>query len=223
MATPRIWINGKFYDKQDAKISVYDHGLLYGDGVFEGIRVYEGNIFRLKQHVDRIYDSARSIHLEIPLSKSQFADAIRATVRAIFTDREFYSPAVIRSQHKTHVEHIVGAMRGLDATGSRGTTLFYTLFELGHVPYFPPSVFSFYRPGHKGSQVNAASVAMRDQAADLLANNRPSLYSDAFWDAGALLRRQHRNSVDAPSLKQMPRRVDRIGAQRGNPTRKVLR
>jgi uncharacterized protein (DUF1800 family) len=121
----------------------------------------------------------------------RFTDGdLRATVRALFTDREFYSPAVMRSQHKTHIEHVIGAMRGLDATGSRGTTLFYILFELGHVPYFPPSVFSFYRPGHKISQVNAASVAMRDQAADLLANNRPSPYSDAFWDAGALLRRQ---------------------------------
>lgn len=81
MATPRIWINGKFYDKQDAKVSVYDHGFLYGDGVFEGIRVYDGNIFRLRQHVDRIFDSARAIHLEVPLSKAAFAEAVRATVR----------------------------------------------------------------------------------------------------------------------------------------------
>lgn len=96
MATPRIWINGKFFDKQDAKISVYDHGLLYGDGVFEGIRVYEGNIFRLKQHVDRIYDSARSIHLEIPLSKAAFADAIRATVKENNKKNGYIRPIVTR-------------------------------------------------------------------------------------------------------------------------------
>ena len=57
--TPKVYINGKLYDKADAKISVYDHGLLYGDGVFEGIRVYDGKVFRLKQHVDRLYESAQ--------------------------------------------------------------------------------------------------------------------------------------------------------------------
>jgi len=81
MASPRIYINGKFFNKEDAKVSVYDHGFLYGDGVFEGIRVYGGNVFRLKQHVDRIFDSARAIHLEIPMTKAQFAEAIQAAVR----------------------------------------------------------------------------------------------------------------------------------------------
>src|SRR5207249_608390 len=79
---PKIYINGKLFDKADAKISVYDHGLLYGDGVFEGIRVYDGKIFRLREHVERLYDSARAIWLEIPLSREQMADAITATVRA---------------------------------------------------------------------------------------------------------------------------------------------
>ena len=67
--TPKVYINGKLFDKADAKISVYDHGLLYGDGVFEGIRVYDGKVFRLKEHVDRLYDSARAIKLEIPMSQ----------------------------------------------------------------------------------------------------------------------------------------------------------
>lgn len=53
----KVYINGKLYDKADAKISVYDHGLLYGDGVFEGIRIYDGKIFRLRKHVDRFYES----------------------------------------------------------------------------------------------------------------------------------------------------------------------
>jgi branched-chain amino acid aminotransferase len=79
---PRIWINGKLYDKAEAKISVYDHGLLYGDGVFEGIRVYAGKVFRLREHVERLFDSARSIHLEIPMTREQVAEAIESTVRA---------------------------------------------------------------------------------------------------------------------------------------------
>src|SRR6266478_1255106 len=80
--TTKIYMNGKLVDKADAKVSVYDHGLLYGDGVFEGIRVYDGKIFRLREHVERLYDSARAIWLEIPLSREQMADAITSTVRA---------------------------------------------------------------------------------------------------------------------------------------------
>jgi branched-chain amino acid aminotransferase len=79
---PRIYINGKLYDKADAKISVYDHGLLYGDGVFEGIRVYGGKVFRLREHVDRLYDSARSVYLEIPLTRQQMIEAVESTVKA---------------------------------------------------------------------------------------------------------------------------------------------
>src|ERR1700687_4252734 len=78
----RIWINGKLFDKGEAKISVYDHGLLYGDGVFEGIRVYSGKVFRLREHIDRLYDSARSIHLEIPMSREQMTEAVLTTVKA---------------------------------------------------------------------------------------------------------------------------------------------
>jgi branched-chain amino acid aminotransferase len=79
---PRIYINGKLYDKADARISVYDHGLLYGDGVFEGIRVYAGVVFRLREHIDRLYDSARSIYLEIPLTRPQMIEAVESTVKA---------------------------------------------------------------------------------------------------------------------------------------------
>lgn len=77
----KIYINGKLFDKADAKVSVYDHGLLYGDGVFEGIRVYDGKVFRLREHVDRLYESARYIHLEIPLSKEKMAEAVNNTVK----------------------------------------------------------------------------------------------------------------------------------------------
>src|SRR5204863_4245154 len=63
-----IWINGAWYDRDSAKVSVFDHGLLYGDGVFEGIRAYQGRVFRLEQHLERLYDSARAIALTIPLA-----------------------------------------------------------------------------------------------------------------------------------------------------------
>jgi branched-chain amino acid aminotransferase len=78
----RVYINGKLFDKADAKISVYDHGLLYGDGVFEGIRVYHGKVFRHKEHVERLYESARSIALEIPMSRDDMMKAVDDTVKA---------------------------------------------------------------------------------------------------------------------------------------------
>ena len=76
----KVSIGGKLYDKADAKISVYDHGLLYGDGVFEGIRAYAGRVFRLKQHVDRLYESAQSIHLKVPIPRDEMARSIVETV-----------------------------------------------------------------------------------------------------------------------------------------------
>lgn len=68
-----IWLNGKYVSKDDAKISVYDHGLLYGDGVFEGIRSYGGKIFRLKAHMDRLFDGAKSLMLNIPKTKEKLS------------------------------------------------------------------------------------------------------------------------------------------------------
>lgn len=78
---PVIYIDGKYYPKGEAKISVYDHGLLYGDGVFEGIRCYNSSVFRLKQHIDRLYSSAKSINLEIHVSKEEMADVVCETIR----------------------------------------------------------------------------------------------------------------------------------------------
>jgi branched-chain amino acid aminotransferase len=71
----KIYLDGKFVEQADAKVSVFDHGLLYGDGVFEGIRVYHGRIFRLEQHLDRLWDSAKAIMLTIPLSKEELTKA----------------------------------------------------------------------------------------------------------------------------------------------------
>src|SRR5690349_4613381 len=77
----KIYINGKFYSEADAKVSVFDHGLLYGDGIFEGIRFYNGRVFRLGEHLDRLWDSARSICLEIPMTKQSMTEAILETIR----------------------------------------------------------------------------------------------------------------------------------------------
>lgn len=77
----KVFISGTFYDKDDAKISVFDHGLLYGDGVFEGIRSYAGKVFRMQQHLDRLWDSAKAIWLKIPMSKEEMAAAIEETLR----------------------------------------------------------------------------------------------------------------------------------------------
>jgi branched-chain amino acid aminotransferase len=79
--TPTIWLDGQWYDRSTAMVSVYDHGLLYGDGVFEGIRVYGGKIFRLGEHLDRLYDSAHAIWLTVPMSKEEMAQVTEEAVR----------------------------------------------------------------------------------------------------------------------------------------------
>ena len=77
----KIYIDGKFYPEPEAKISVFDHGLLYGDGVFEGIRFYNGYVFKLTEHLDRFYDSARAICLQIPIDAAEVTTALLETVR----------------------------------------------------------------------------------------------------------------------------------------------
>lgn len=77
----KVSINGQLYDKEDAKISVYDHGLLYGDGVFEGIRSYGGKVFRLDEHLKRLWESAKAIRLAIPISREDLGQAIYDTLR----------------------------------------------------------------------------------------------------------------------------------------------
>ena len=77
----KIYIDGEFYEKENAKISVFDHGLLYGDGVFEGIRFYNGRVFRLHEHIDRLYDSAHAICLKVGLEKEALTEALLETIR----------------------------------------------------------------------------------------------------------------------------------------------
>jgi len=78
----KIYINGKFVDKDKALVSVFDHGLLYGDGVFEGIRAYDCLVFRLIEHIDRLYRSASAIGLKIPMSKTEASEAVIKTLKA---------------------------------------------------------------------------------------------------------------------------------------------
>ncbi|MDI9610837.1 MAG: branched-chain-amino-acid transaminase [Archaeoglobales archaeon] len=91
-----IYLDGKFVSESEAKISVFDHGFLYGDGVFEGIRAYDGKVFRLREHIDRLYDSARAINLEIPLSKEEFEKIIIETLRRNNLRDAYIRPIVSR-------------------------------------------------------------------------------------------------------------------------------
>src|SRR5262245_61458277 len=77
----QVYISGKLYDKENAKISVYDHGLLYGDGVFEGMRSYSGKVFRLHEHLERLWESAKAIWLKIPMSMEEIAVAVNDTLK----------------------------------------------------------------------------------------------------------------------------------------------
>jgi len=78
----KVYLNGKLVDKNDAKVSVFDHGFLYGDGVFEGIRAYNCLVFKLKEHIDRLFESAHTIMLEIPLTKKEMINAVIKTLKA---------------------------------------------------------------------------------------------------------------------------------------------
>jgi branched-chain amino acid aminotransferase len=128
IAMTKVYINGKLFDKADAKISVYDHGLLYGDGVFEGIRIYEGKIFRLKDHVDRLFESARAIKLEIPLSPPQMMEAIQSTVTANAKKNGYIRPIVTRG----------AGYLGLDP---RKTTDPQVIIIVDDISMYPPELY----------------------------------------------------------------------------------
>ena len=77
----KIYLNGKFVERAKALVSVFDHGLLYGDGVFEGIRSYDGLIFKLREHIDRLFESAHTIMLKIPMSKDALVGVVKQSLR----------------------------------------------------------------------------------------------------------------------------------------------
>ena len=91
-----IYIDGKFLPDDQAKVSVFDHGLLYGDGVFEGIRAYNGRVFRLKEHLDRLYDSAKTIDLTPPITKEEMTEAICETLRRNKLKDAYIRPIITR-------------------------------------------------------------------------------------------------------------------------------
>jgi branched-chain amino acid aminotransferase len=92
----KIYLNGRLVEKEEAVVSVFDHGLLYGDGVFEGIRAYNGRVFRLREHIDRIYNSARALMLDIPISKKEMEQAVLETLRANKLKDAYIRPVVTR-------------------------------------------------------------------------------------------------------------------------------
>jgi branched-chain amino acid aminotransferase len=93
-----IFLDGVYVDKADAQVSVFDHGLLYGDGVFEGIRAYSGNVFKLEEHLDRLYDSAKSILLDIPYTKAQLSEIVLETLRKNEFDSAYIRLVVTRGK-----------------------------------------------------------------------------------------------------------------------------
>jgi len=124
----KVYINGKLLDKSEAKVSVYDHGLLYGDGVFEGIRVYSGKVFRLREHIDRLYESARHIWLEIPLSRDQMTKAVEDTVRA-------------NNKHDGYIRLVVTRGAGSLGLDPRKTTDPQVIIIVDDIALYPPEVY----------------------------------------------------------------------------------
>ena len=92
----QIYLDGAFVPQDEAKVSVFDHGFLYGDGVFEGIRAYNGKIFRLAEHIDRLYDSAKTIDLEVPITKEEMTEAIVEVCRRNNLKNGYIRPVVSR-------------------------------------------------------------------------------------------------------------------------------
>lgn len=96
MVEYKVFLNGKFVPESEARISVYDHGFLYGDGVFEGIRAYHGRIFRLSEHVDRLYESAKALALEIPMKKEEMSELLLEACRVNGLRNAYIRPIVAR-------------------------------------------------------------------------------------------------------------------------------
>jgi len=149
-----IFLNGKFVKKEDAVVSVFDHGFLYGDGVFEGIRVYSGNIFRLDAHLKRLYESAQSILLTIPYSKEQISQLIIETVNKNELQSAYIRVVVSRGKGNL----------GLDPSSCSTPSVIIIAEELTMYPK------EFYERG-----IKIASVASRRNRPDVLSPQVKSL------------------------------------------------
>lgn len=93
-----VYVNGKFVPEDQASVSIFDHGFLYGDGVFEGIRAYNGKVFRLKEHVDRLFDSAKAIDLEPEITKDEMGEIIKDTLRKNNLKNAYIRPIISRGK-----------------------------------------------------------------------------------------------------------------------------
>jgi branched-chain amino acid aminotransferase len=142
-----IYINGEFIDSSKASVSVFDHGLLYGDGIFEGIRVYGGQVFKLAEHVERLFKSARALLLEIPLSRVDMARAVEETVRKNNAVDAYIRLMVTRG---------TGPM-GLDPSGCRTPTV---IIIVTGIQLYPKEMYE------RGIAV--VSVPTRRMSADML-------------------------------------------------------
>jgi len=149
-----VYINGEFVPEGEASVSVFDHGFLYGDGVFEGIRAYNGKVYRLKEHVDRLYDCAKVIDLQVPISKEEFMEAILETLRRNRLKDAYIRPIVSRG---------VGDL-GLDPRKCRKPTVIIITKPWGKL------YGDLYEKGLK-----AVTVTVRRNAIDSLPPNIKSL------------------------------------------------
>ncbi len=149
-----IYIDGKYLPKEEAHISVFDHGFLYGDGVFEGIRAYNGRVFRMQEHLDRLYDSARTIDLKVPVPKEEMAGIILEVLRRNKLSNGYIRPLVTRG---------VGDL-GLDPRRCRIASVIVIAVEWGAM------YGDLYEKGLK-----AITVSVRRNPADALPPNVKSL------------------------------------------------
>jgi branched-chain amino acid aminotransferase len=125
----KIFIDGKFYSERDAKVSVFDHGLLYGDGVFEGIRAYNGRVFKLKEHIDRLFYSAHAILLELPMTHAELCRAVVETIRANKLKDSYVRLIVTRG---------VGSL-GLNPKSCRNPSV---IVIAGKIQVYPPELYA---------------------------------------------------------------------------------
>ena len=149
-----IYLNGKFVPEEQATVSVFDHGFLYGDGVFEGIRAYEGRVFRLEDHVKRLFDSAQAIMLKVPLSQEEMCEAIKETLRKNNLTNAYIRPIVSRGYGDL----------GLDPNKCKAATVIIIAVEWGAM------YGDLYEKG-----LTAVSVSVRRNSPDSLPPNIKSL------------------------------------------------
>lgn len=126
-----VYIDGRFVPAEEAAVSVYDHGLLYGDGVFEGIRAYNGRVFRLEDHVKRLYDSARAIMLEIPITEEDMCTVILETLRKNELSDAYIRPIVTRGKGDLGLDPRKCAKPTIIVVSQKWDAMYGDLYEVG--------------------------------------------------------------------------------------------